>query len=349
MQRKIVEAKEDKIVVNSAAGSGKTRCLTERVKYLLENGYDNKNIVVITFTNAAAEEMKKRLNNALENVFIGTIHSLANRYLLINGIDTSDIISNENFDGLFVLIKEKQINISNVDYLLLDEGQDSTLEQFEFLLDIIKPKRFMIFADYRQSIYSFNGAYPDYILKLIKQPEITVYNLKENYRCGRYILEYAKTFLTPLGHSFIDDSISSTEYYGQVKEIPFDIKKIISLILSKDNYKDWFILTRTNEQLNMIYEKLKEKNIPCDTFKKADLTNEELNKKLEQNTVKVLTIHTSKGLENQNVVVVGARYFNREEYRVCYVAATRAKKLLVWMNEPYKIKNNIKTKLISWS
>ena len=60
-QKKIVEAKEDKIVVLSVPASGKTTVLTERVKYLIEQGADPSKTVVITFTNAAAEEMKKRI------------------------------------------------------------------------------------------------------------------------------------------------------------------------------------------------------------------------------------------------------------------------------------------------
>ena len=77
-------------------------------------------------------------------------------------------------------------------------------------------------------------------------------------------------------------------------------------------------------------------NIPYDTFKKGNLRDDQLQRKMEENTVKVLTIHTSKGLENDNVVVVGARYYNEEEYRVAYVAATRARKRLIWTSTPKK-------------
>ena len=64
---------------------------------------------------------------------------------------------------------------------------------------------------------------------------------------------------------------------------------------------------------------------------------------MNKNTVKVLTIHTSKGLENKNVIVVGATtflksYSNIEEIRVAYVAATRAKDKLIWMSGQKKKK-----------
>ena len=52
--------------------------------------------------------------------------------------------------------------------------------------------------------------------------------------------------------------------------------------------------------------------------------------KLKDNRVKVLTIHTAKGLENKNVIVSGARLYNEEERKIAYVAATRAEQSLYW-------------------
>ena len=51
---------------------------------------------------------------------------------------------------------------------------------------------------------------------------------------------------------------------------------------------------------------------------------------MQEDTVKVLTIHTAKGLESENVIVIGARFYNLEEKCISYVAATRARDLLVW-------------------
>ena len=81
-----------------------------------------------------------------------------------------------------------------------------------------------------------------------------------------------------------------------------------------------------------MYYFLKNQNIPCDTFKRADLSNKELIKRMNSNTVKVLTIHTSKGLEAKSVIVIGVRNndWDAEECRLNYVAATRAKKRLFW-------------------
>ena len=94
-QSAVVHCDSSKILVVAGSGSGKTRVLTERLKLLLEDVEDSSKIVAITFTNAAAEEMKERLGDT-KAAFIGTIHSYANRILLMNGYDTSQYIEEEN-------------------------------------------------------------------------------------------------------------------------------------------------------------------------------------------------------------------------------------------------------------
>ena len=83
---------------------------------------------------------------------------------------------------------------------------------------------------------------------------------------------------------------------------------------------------------------LKKNKIPFNTFKQADLSAEEIREKMAENRVKVLTIHSAKGLENDNVIVIGARFWNDEERRIAYVAATRARDLLIWTKKPKKKK-----------
>ena len=175
-QRAIVEATEPRIVVVATAAAGKTRCITERVRWLLKQGIPGEEIVTITFTNAAAEEISERLGNP-KGVFIGTIHSLANTYLRIGGVDTSKILNDEKFDDLFKLIKKNPECIQHVTHLIVDEAQDSNPHQFEFLLDMIAPDNYMLMGDHRQSIYRFNGATPEYILNLMESPEVTTYEL----------------------------------------------------------------------------------------------------------------------------------------------------------------------------
>src|SRR3954468_6013184 len=80
-----VTATPGPILVIAGAGSGKTRTLTYRVAYLLEQGIPPERILLLTFTNKAAREMMRRvsdlLGNELSNLWGGTFHSIGNRIL----------------------------------------------------------------------------------------------------------------------------------------------------------------------------------------------------------------------------------------------------------------------------
>lgn len=333
-QKKIYDSKDDKIIVLAAPASGKTRLLTEKVKKVIKE--ESGKIVVITFTNAAADEMIKRIGEIPTNVFIGTVHSYANFLLLSNGIDTQKYLDQEEFDELFELLKENPQVIEPVSYLFLDEAQDSTEEQFEFIFDLVQPKKFFVVGDFRQSIYSFSGARPDILIDMTMDYDVSTYDLLENYRNGSNILEYARRLIRALGPRFYDKSICKSNKEGQVIESDYSIPTLIKYIRTTDTYGDWFVLTRTNEELDNIYNAFQQRGVPCETFKKSQLDNEELYKRMARNTVKILTIHTAKGLENKNVAVIGARFYSPEERRIAYVAATRAKELLLWMKKPKK-------------
>ena len=88
-QRRAVEAVRGPVCILAGAGSGKTRTLTYRVAYLLENGIDPRNILLLTFTNKAAREMLNRVANLLpvdaSGLWGGTFHSIGNRILRRHG------------------------------------------------------------------------------------------------------------------------------------------------------------------------------------------------------------------------------------------------------------------------
>ena len=84
-QAEAVQTTEGPLLIMAGAGSGKTRVLTHRIAYLIDEKMDNPwNILAITFTNKAAREMKERaaaLNPATQDCLIATFHSMCVRIL----------------------------------------------------------------------------------------------------------------------------------------------------------------------------------------------------------------------------------------------------------------------------
>ncbi len=95
---------EGALLVVAAAGSGKTRILTERVRYLLTEKQGRFSVLCLTFTNKAAEEMQERLSNVTDinrRSFIGTLHGFALEILTsrrnsIGYYDVPHILEREN-------------------------------------------------------------------------------------------------------------------------------------------------------------------------------------------------------------------------------------------------------------
>ena len=353
IQKQIIETKEPKVVVLSSAASGKSRVIVERIRYLLNKGIDPSKIVAITFTNNAASVMYERLGYP-NGLFIGTVHSYCNYLLRGGAIDTTDIIRQERFDDLFEEIKHNTDCLKEVEYLLLDEAQDSTEAQFEFF-ELINPKNFMYVGDVKQTIFTFNGSNPDYLIKLWNQPDVTVYKMTQNFRNLPDILRFAKKFLYRLGPDYNDDSIAMRRPNDgsmvHVLEGTYTPTEAVeSLIRMSDHlgakWGDWFVLCRTNKDVELFQFLFNKRDVPTDTFKQSDLTNSQINDKLKENTIKVLTAHSAKGMEAPNVLSYNVRAYNNDEARLCYVAATRARDFLIWAKAPSKKKT--KTKTVNW-
>lgn len=330
LQEKIINSSHNKIVVLSSAASGKTRLMTEKVRQILRNGVDPKEIAVITFTNMAAAELKERLGEDYKpGLFVGTIHSLANYFLLSAGISTGSVLDNEDFDRLFLMVNSNPGCVKHLKWILLDEAQDSDEMQFKFLFNMINPENFFVCGDTKQSIYQFKGSEPKLLLDLTEQDGVYTYDMNENYRNGSRILSFARRLIQPTGQE--DTSVPMRVTAGEIFETKFNPNGIIYEIKKKPQYENWAILCRTNAQISKVCEILRGAGLPYETFRQGDLTKDELITKLKQDTIKVLTVHSAKGLEWDNVIAYGMRYYNAEERNICYVAATRARNLLIWM------------------
>ena len=86
-QKKAVEYSKGPSMIVAGAGSGKTRVLTYKVAYLISDGYKPDEILALTFTNKAANEMKSRIRELVgakaEHIWMGTFHSIFARILRV--------------------------------------------------------------------------------------------------------------------------------------------------------------------------------------------------------------------------------------------------------------------------
>lgn len=339
LQEKIVNAPEPYIAVYAAAAAGKTAVLTERVRKMLRDGINPSDIACITFTNLAAQEMRERLANDYKNgIYIGTIHGLANYFLLSNGIDTSDLIESEQFDKFFERIEENPSCIKHIKHILLDEAQDTSPDEYKFIFDMILPETFFIVGDLRQSIYSFKGCDPGLFDNLMEDPSVTVYSLNENYRNGDNILKYAKKILQK---SFMTDDSVAMRHGGTVWEGDATFDNLKGWIQRKGEFRDWAVLCTTNATIAELQHKLEKVGIPTITFRQGEVDKSKLEELMNSNAVKVLTYWSAKGLEFPYVAAWEPKNWGGyETYRVNYVGATRAKDILLWMEGVKKKKKD---------
>jgi len=122
-QYEVVTAGQGPHLVLAGAGSGKTRTLTYRAAWLIDQGIKPEKILLLTFTNKAAAEMMGRVKNLLDlkvadrlPLWGGTFHSLANRLLRFYGkyIDIKSdftILDSDDSDNLLKLISQDYLNL----------------------------------------------------------------------------------------------------------------------------------------------------------------------------------------------------------------------------------------------
>lgn len=196
-QKKAVTHPEGPLLVLAGAGSGKTRVLTYRVAYLINNrGVDPKNIIAITFTNKAAQEMKDRIKKLVprvNDILVSTFHSACVRFLRVDidklGYDRNFIIFDTQDQQ--VLIKEclKTLNIDDKKFApaavlnYIGRAKDRLLEPGKCLdsaKDIREKTMATIYELYQKRLKESNALdFDDIIMKTVKLfrefPEVLSY------------------------------------------------------------------------------------------------------------------------------------------------------------------------------
>lgn len=166
-QIEAVTTTEGPVMVMAGAGSGKTKVLTTRIAYILnETGISPYSILAVTFTNKAANEMKKRISNIIDidtkHMWISTFHSFCARFLRLE-IDKIDSPYNHNFT---IIDEEDSLKIVK-----------DILKELE--IDNIKPKEF-------QNMISRSKNFTEYT---IKDPRLREQFLEVSYKYNETLKE----------------------------------------------------------------------------------------------------------------------------------------------------------------
>lgn len=212
-QKEAVLHKEGPCLVLAGAGSGKTRVLTERICYLINEGVRPQNILAITFTNKAAREMRERVHNSIgdeaDKIFIGTFHSLGLKIVREN----ADILGyNKNItildkDDVNSLIKKfmKELNLDSdkfpVKYILnkisFAKNEGLSPEQYEkFMKGSLDEAVIKVYKKYVSALKRNNSVDFDDLLilplEIFKKSDEVMDKYQEHYQ---YILvdEYQDT------------------------------------------------------------------------------------------------------------------------------------------------------------
>ena len=193
-QKAPVIQKEGPLIVIAGAGSGKTRVLTYRIAYLMDQGIDPFSILALTFTNKAAREMKDRISKVVGqseamNLWMGTFHSVFARILRAESnklgypsnftiYDTQDserlissIIKEKNFDKDLYKYKQIRSRISTFkNNLITVNAYFNNPELMEADLMSKRPKIGEIYKEYVER--TFKAGVMDFDDLLLKTNEL---------------------------------------------------------------------------------------------------------------------------------------------------------------------------------
>ena len=127
-QRRAIEAEGD-LLVSAGAGSGKTAVLTERIVRLIKSGESISSILCVTFTNAAAAEMKKRIEKSLAKAAAETGGEAAQK--LFKAARAANAASISTLHSFCTQVLRRHFNLAGLDpaFRVADEGETAILRQ----------------------------------------------------------------------------------------------------------------------------------------------------------------------------------------------------------------------------
>lgn len=260
-QMRIISDKESRVIVVAAGpGSGKTRVLVHKLaSLLLLEDVKHEQLLMLTFSRAAATEFKQRLmgliGNAAHFVEIKTFHSYAFDLLgrIGNLEDAKDVVGRA---ARMISEGEVEPNRIGKTVLVVDEAQDMSSEEFALvrvLMSVNEEMRVIAVGDDDQNIYEFRGSDSNYMRQLLADDKSTFVEMTENYRSTQHVVAFANAFVkgihnrmkqTPiLSMSKDEGTVVVTHHASHIM-----FQRVVSDLLRQRNSGTMSVLTHTNEE-----------------------------------------------------------------------------------------------------
>lgn len=260
-QLKIINDNESKyIVVAAGPGSGKTRILVHKLaSLLLMEDVKHEQLLMVTFSRSAATEFKKRLlkliGNAANFIEIKTFHSYC--FDLLGRVGTLEK-SGKIIHDTIRRIKSGEVELGRITktVLVIDEAQDMDADEFALinaLMEHNEEMRVIAVGDDDQNIFEFRGSSSKHLEKLIVEQNAVIYELVENYRSKRNLVDFSNQFVKLIPNRLKDTPIIAVQGdNGKIKLVRYKsnnlITPIVNDVLSEGLSGTTCILTKTNEE-----------------------------------------------------------------------------------------------------
>jgi len=261
VQRRIIDDKDSKyIVVAAGPGSGKTKVLVHKLaSLLLMEDVKHEQLLMVTFSRAAATEFKKRLieliGNAANFIEIKTFHSYCFDLLgKVGTIDGAGAVIKTAVEK----IKNNEVEISRITktVLVIDEAQDMDKNEYELikvLMDTNEEMRVIAVGDDDQNIYEWRGADSKYLLSFITDMNASKYELITNYRSKSNLVSFTNQFAKTIEKRLKQIPIEAKQAdNGKIKIVHYKnsnlITPLIDDLLSNGLSGTTCVLTHKNEE-----------------------------------------------------------------------------------------------------
>jgi len=278
----IKDSANQHIVVAAGPGSGKTRVLVHKLaSLLLAEDVKHEQLLMLTFSRAAATEFKKRLmeliGNAAAFIEIKTFHSYC--FDLLGRIGSLTEVDNV-IKAVVEKIRSGEIEMSRITktVLVVDEAQDMNSDEYELvkaLMEQNEEMRVILVGDDDQNIYGFRGADAANMQKLITEKEAKKYELVENYRSKKNIVEFANQWAATISNRLkMEPCYPVQQENGMMKIIGYNSKNLAIPLTTHISMAELTgttcVLTKTNDEANLVAGMLMQMKIPAKIIQSND-------------------------------------------------------------------------------